>query len=230
MSNGICKGENVTKKLLYLHIGMGKTGTTALQEFFWENRRLLARNGICYPKLGVKSGAHHLLSPHVPPFLASVWQFIDVSVWAPKLATVSEPIILLSSELIAWAAEDVVRSFCAVLTERFDVKIILYLRRQDNLIMAGYNQQIKAGTQKRDIQAVLAHQLDRFDYAKKLEPWSSMLGDENIIIRPYEKGQFFGGDIRSDFMHHVFGIDVNKDYRVQSENSNPRFSFSAMER
>jgi hypothetical protein len=231
MTSGIDKGENVTgnRKLLYLHIGMGKTGTTALQEFFWENRKLLGRSGICYPKLGVKSGAHHLLSPHVPPFLANVWQFIDAPVWVPKLAAVSEPVILLSSELIAWAAEDAVRAFCAVLAERFDVKIVIYLRRQDNLIMAGYNQQIKAGTQKRDIQAVLAHQMDRFDYAKKLEPWSGMLGDENIIVRPYEKGQFFRGDVRTDFMHHIFGIDVNEDYKMRTENSNPRFSFSAME-
>ena len=219
----------MSRKTLYLHIGMGKTGTTALQEFFWANRMVLANNGICYPTLGVKSGAHHLLSPHVPPFLANVWEFIDVAVWAPKLDEVAEPAILLSSELIAWAADDIVRAFCAVLKERFDVKIVIYLRRQDNLVMAGYNQQIKAGTQKRNIHAMLKHQLDRFDYRKKLAPWSSILGDENIIIRPYERGQFFRHDVRMDFMHHVLGIDVNEDYTVDSNNSNPRLSFSAME-
>ena len=219
----------MNKKALYLHIGMGKTGTTALQEFFWENREVLAHSGICYPTLGVKSGAHHLLSPHVPPFLANVWEFISVAVWMPKLEAVAEPAILLSSELIAWASKDIARAFCTELKERFDVRIVLYLRRQDNLIMAGYNQQIKAGTQKLDIHAVLEHQLDRFDYGKKIEPWSSILGEKSIIIRPYEKEQLFMGDIRKDFMHHIFGIDVNEDYKVDSKNSNPRLSFSAME-
>ena len=43
------------KKKLYLHIGMGKTGTTALQHFFWDNRDILAAKGICYPKVGIQS-------------------------------------------------------------------------------------------------------------------------------------------------------------------------------
>jgi hypothetical protein len=208
---------------------MGKTGTTALQEFFWENRRILAESGISYPKLGVKSGAHHLLSPHIPVFLADEWQFISVEDWAPKLATDGSSPILLSSELIAWTMEETALAFCACLKEWFEPKIVIYLRRQDNLLMAGYNQQIKAGTQKRDIQAVLRNQLNRYDYAARLSPWTRVLGKENIIVRPYERQQFYRSDIRKDFLHHVFGIEVNTNYTIKSKNSNPRLSFPAME-
>ena len=49
------------KKNLILHIGMGKTGTSALQDFFWENRARLKKSGLCYPKYGAVSHAHHLL-------------------------------------------------------------------------------------------------------------------------------------------------------------------------
>ena len=34
---------------LYLHIGMHKTGTTAIQRFCAENRRALLKRGYCYP-------------------------------------------------------------------------------------------------------------------------------------------------------------------------------------
>jgi hypothetical protein len=220
---------SVSKKALYVHIGIGKTGTTALQEFFWSNRKELARAGICYPKLGVRAGAHHLLSPHVPPFLSNVWDFIDVGQWAPRIASVQRDKILVSSELMAWAAEDVARAFCAKLKEWFDVRVVIYLRRQDNLIMAGYNQQIKAGTQKRDIRAVVQHQLHRFDYERKLRPWSAEVGAANMIVRPYEREQFHAGDIRNDFMHRVFGFDIDDGYRCAERNSNPRLSLSAME-
>lgn len=219
----------MSKKQLYLHIGMGKTGTTALQEFLWTNKKLLASNGICYPSIGVKSGAHHLLSPHVPAFLKDVWEFISVDTWAPKLTKVPHDKILLSSELMAWADEDIAVRFCESVREWFEPRIVIYLRRQDHLIMAGYNQQIKAGTQKRDIHAVLKHQFVRFDYERKLAPWLAALGENNIIVRPYERQQLYADDIRKDFLHHVFGIEVSNKFKIDTNNSNPRLSLSAME-
>jgi len=217
------------RKRLYLHIGMGKTGTTALQDFFWSNRKLLLNYDICYPDVGVQSGAHHLLSPHVPPFLKDSWKFIDVKTWAPKITKCAQSKILLSSELMAWTSADIATDFCEVLKEYFEPKVVIYLRRQDNLIMAGYNQQIKAGTQIRDIYAVLENQFSRFDYEKKLEPWVCSLGESNIIVRPYERQQFFHGDLRKDFMHHVFGLEVSEQFQIDDQNRNPRLSLLTME-
>ena len=56
----------ILKPNLILHIGMGKTGTTALQEAFWANRDVLARAGITYPDIGVDAGAHHKITPFKP--------------------------------------------------------------------------------------------------------------------------------------------------------------------
>ena len=123
------------KKKLYLHIGMGKTGTTALQNFFWENRKVLARHDLCYPKHGLMSNAH-LLSPHVPRFLEDEWSFQSVDEWAPVLLKSRQNRILLSSELMAWADEAVARKFCAQVSAHFDLYVVAYLRRQDNIIMA----------------------------------------------------------------------------------------------
>jgi Sulfotransferase family len=218
------------KKKLYLHIGMGKTGTTALQNFFWENRKSLASHGVHYPELGVMSNAHHLLSPHIPRFLEDQWEFLSVQDWAPQLAEVDQPSALLSSELMAWAEESKARKFCAQVSAWFDVYVVVYLRRQDNIIMASYNQQIKAGPQKRRIDLIYRKQLERFDYLKILAPWADSLEPGKVIVRPYEREQFYQGDIRRDFMHHVFRMNLDDEqFSLQQGNSNPRLSLAAGE-
>lgn len=44
-------------RILYLHIGLPKTGTTTLQAILWRNREALAQHGVRYP--GPDPGAHH---------------------------------------------------------------------------------------------------------------------------------------------------------------------------
>lgn len=219
------------KPELMLHIGMGKTGTTALQHFFWENRSALARRGIVYPTTGATSKAHHLISPHVPAFLAGGdWTFLQPADWVEKVAALQAPRLLMSSELIAWASADVVAPFCAALQRHFDLKICLYLRRQDNIIMAGYNQQIKAGTQVLELDRVLGQQQRRFDYLARIVPWELAVGAENLVIRAYERGQFRDGDLIKDFLSGVLGITDWAGFDFdQGENSNPRFTRAALD-
>lgn len=47
---------------IVLHIGANKTGTTAIQQYFHNNRKLLSRHGILWPKTGARGHAHYDLS------------------------------------------------------------------------------------------------------------------------------------------------------------------------
>ncbi len=217
------------KKILFLHIGMGKTGTTALQHFFWSNRRVLEAQDIAYPAYGSVAEAHHLLSPHVPPFLKDVWKFKTVAEWAPRLRRSPRSRILVSSELMAWALPMVVEAFCAAALEHFDLRVVIYVRRQDEMIMADFNQLVKSGSQKRELDRVLERQIRRFDYEKLIQPWAASAGNDNVIVRPYERQQFHGGDIRTDFAWHVFGLELSGKFRFSNHNANPRLSLSALE-
>ena len=214
-----------------MHIGMGKTGTTALQNFFWANRRKLAKQGVLYPDVGVVAGAHHRVSPHMPKFLTDQgWSFLPPEKWVRDVAGRGFDRVLMSSELIAWAAREKIAAFAAALEPAFDTRICLYLRRQDNMMMASYNQQIKAGTQIRPLAKVLTPQLKQFDYAERIGAWEREFGAERIIVRPYERAQFPEGDLIADFMTHVLGIpDLTGFLRPTAENSNPRFSRVALE-
>jgi hypothetical protein len=219
------------RKTLILHIGMGKTGTTAIQNALWDNREVLAAAGITYPAVGNVANAHHLVAPRCPPFLAHAgWRFLEVSEWAPLLLEAGTDRIVMSSELIVWAEPDQVDAFCAALRELFDVKVCLYLRRQDNTIMASYNQMIKAGTQVHGIDKIVERQLDRFDYLAKIWPWEKALGAENLIVLPYERGQFYKGDLIDDFLLKVLGIERPEGFAISDDkNPNPRLSRAAME-
>ncbi|MCB1701794.1 MAG: hypothetical protein H6985_11000 [Pseudomonadales bacterium] len=216
------------RKTLFLHVGMGKTGTTALQNFFWLNRRELRRRGISYPKFGMVARAHHLLSPYIPPDLRDKWSFKTVAEWSRRLQKLSTDTILLSSELMAWAGGSDVAKFCDEASKLFDLKVVIYLRRQDDIIMANYNQLVKAGLQQFDLEWVVEKQLAEFDYKNILEPWAQAVGSDSIIVRPYERRQFFEGDICRDFMYHVFGMELGAEFRFPKGDSNPRFSNAAM--
>jgi hypothetical protein len=214
-----------------LHVGMGKTGTTAIQNALWDNREVLARSGVTYPAVGMVANAHHLITPRCPPFLAHTgWRFLDVAEWAPMLAESGTDTILMSSELIVWAEPDQVAAFCAALSEHFHVKAAIYLRRQDNALMAGYNQMIKAGTQTATVDRLIDRQLDRHDYLAKIWPWEKALGAENLIVVPYERGQFHKGDLIDDFLLKVLGMERPEGFVVADDrNPNPRLSRAAME-
>ena len=216
-------------KTLVLHIGMGKTGTTALQHFFWSNRRALEAHDIAYPSYGSVAEAHHLISPHVPPFLQGVWKFKTVSEWGPRLRKKAQSRILVSSELMAWALPEVAEAFCRGAREYFDLKVVVYVRRQDEMIMADFNQLVKSGSQKRELDRVLERQIRRFDYEKLIQPWAAGVGNDNVIVRPYERQQFHGGDIRRDFAWHVFGLELSGKFKFSTQNANPRLSLSALE-
>ena len=90
----------------------------------------------------------------------------------------------------------------------FDPKIVMYVRRQDDIIMASYNQHIKSGLQKRQLIDIYQEMISKFDYEALLLPWENAVGRENIIVRPYEHAQFFDGDLRKDFLKSVLGIET----------------------
>jgi hypothetical protein len=197
------------RKILILHAGMGKTGTTALQKALWHNRDALARAGIAYPAIGATAGAHHLVSPHVLPHLAhrAPWRrYLAPAKWLGKVAALPEPRVLMSSELVSSADPDRVAAFCAALAPHVDLHLCLYLRRQDDMMAAVYAQGVKGGVQRRPLSQLIDSRLGRYDYMDRLAPWEAALGRDRMIIRPYERSQFHQGDLIRDFFLHVLGL------------------------
>ncbi|HHB12916.1 MAG TPA: hypothetical protein ENK62_06930 [Chromatiales bacterium] len=216
------------RRTVWLHIGLHKTASTFIQETLQSNAQALARQGFLYPRAGRLGAGHALLAyPHLP-----VQRAAEADV-APHLAAAegawaaleeelrSQPApqdIILSSEYFS-LVEDVgaLQAACAALGE--STRVVVYLRRQDRLLEAGYNQAVKAGLETRPL--LLGPVLpERLDWYRLLERWAGPFGRRNVIVRVFEEA-VAGPGILSDFCAAV-GLDPEP--LVPSERRNTRLA------
>lgn len=226
-------------KTLYLHIGTIKTGTKAIQCFCWENPGILQKYGYIYPDLSS-------LCPQCTPvknahFLIEDIENEDKNIRKKQIQEKcqkgmdqiitlfsSYDNVILSDEGIYSATYLRRKTLWQELKEYgenngFTVKIIVYLRRQDELMISAWNQHIKANsinpeqTFEEFISAIPKSR--QLNYFNKLESIASILGKENIIVRRFVKEAFFGGSIYADFLHAV-GLTLTDEYRISKEKRN----------
>jgi hypothetical protein len=118
-------------------------------------------------------------------------------------------------ETIIVSGEDLCRirnvSRLAPLKSSFDVRVLCYLRRQDDWLESWYNQHVKwpwdAAFSTMPPQQFLERRGDFhwLDYAEMLGRWRAELGRESLIVRPYERAQM-PGSVVEDFCR-LCGID-----------------------
>jgi hypothetical protein len=58
--------------------------------------------------------------------------------------------------------------------------------------------------------------LKKWDYFLRLKEWKDVFGRDAIIIRIYEKNQFFKNDLIRDFLH-VIGLELTSSYQLPTE-------------
>ena len=198
------------KNVLLFHIGSPKTGTTSLQSFLFNNAGMLKKYDWSYPDLSrfdVVTGDKYLWrNGQNLRWIESEEKRNEV--WQIIAENLKQQNVIISDEG-NWDGK-----FSTVLSEakRIDcvIKVIVYLRRQDQYIESYYNEAVKAGYMHNSIQEYMnpmpsfvdsgVYEID--DYWSRLEDIGKMVGCENIIVRPFEKQQFKGvrRDIISDFM------------------------------
>lgn len=128
--------------MIFLHIGPPKTGTTTIQRFLNINKKKLENKGILYPKSGIKNSGQHNLA----------WELLDYYEYDKKYGTWSDLFneidknekIVISSEFFSLLDENGIEKLYRKL-RHYEVKIILYLRRQDRLYNSTYVEEIKSG-------------------------------------------------------------------------------------
>lgn len=211
------------QKILYVHIGTGKTGTTALQDFFLLNSEKLQQLGVEYAKSGLVKNNHHLLcrnylrnNGEVQANIRSNFNEIN-----QEISESSSKSFLISSEYFPGLSPIEILE----LKNEIKAKIIpiVYLRRQDEFLESWYAQIVKA-YQNRDSIYSLKDRLKKdgvFDYVTLTDNWSQVNGDNKIIVRAYEKEGFYKGNIFYDFVN-ALGLEINEgDLIFPSNDPNP---------
>lgn len=208
---------------LILHIGSGKTGTSSVQAFLRANETRLADTGVLLPRSPGRTR-------HVRLGLAvsSDEQIVRTLEWrrsgSPDPADLRRqarrrllreirvaglPRVLLSDEALFGSTDASMRRLRR-LVDRFarSVRIVVYLRRQDEHLVSRYQQVVKTGsTERLEVYARRDHSTT-YDYDDRLSRWHRLLEPTDLVVRPFEQGSFEGGSIYQDFLSAA-GIDLD---------------------
>jgi hypothetical protein len=222
---------------IYFHIGLGKTGSTSIQAFLEVNQEKLKQNNFIVPttvgrknhrRFAMYAQDDHVINnlrkakgyttvEKVHRFRAGFReQFLAEAKDWPQNST-----ILLSSEQTSQlrTASSHARLLEILQATGHNIKIIMYFRRQDSMAVSEYSQFIKGGRLLHLQEAVSAATARKtYNYYATAKAWSQTFGIENIIVRPFERSQFKGGDVVLDYLSIIGINEIGKYTPVDEQN------------
>lgn len=224
-------------KTLFLHIGIPKTGTSSIQKFCATNREAMKKNGYCYPQdIRTYPGIHPNRNAHFMMHVdkdssdpeAASRQLFELGMNQIHDCFQSFDNVVLSDEGL-WMSSGRQRSSlwdelkADAQAHGYEVKIIVYLRRQDQFLSSRYNQRVKHSglTQTWDKHVANAPDslADVLDYAAKLSKIEEVFGKDHIYVRRFDRSSFFGGSIYADFFY-CLGLELTEDYQPLEADAN----------
>lgn len=179
------------RKTIYIHIGPHKTGTTTIQNGLKNNEAILRARGVLVPKAGKKIAAHHNLA----------WELLgnkafdrSDGTWEDLLNEIegSEDInkVILTSEAFSAFGMDEIEAIKKHLNA-YQIKIIIYLRRQDQALQSLWVQQVRSISVKPIIPSFVDW-LEKNDYKTYntdhytlINMWENVLSKKAITLVPF---------------------------------------------
>lgn len=235
--------------MAYIHIGTEKTGTSSVQKFMLDNEKALKRRGVLYPlECGYLSNfqllwyatdnpnSHAIPCPKdlTDPDIRRQWEseftarhqrkVLGFQAKHPSRSTVVYSSEHLQSRLIDEAPIERLKNLLEPMYD--DFRIIVYLRRQDQLAVSGYSTLLRGGHTQPFTIPKANRTSHYYNYVRLLELWSNVFGKEKIIVKLYERSHLKNGDIVDDFGDLV-GFDPNQDVYTRVSASNTSLSLSA---
>jgi tetratricopeptide (TPR) repeat protein len=208
------------RRKLILHIGLPKTGTSAIQHFLVTRRKALLRQGFCYP--ATPGGSNHVAmavaaalhgkqkkwqdevkqkAMGVPPSLDEFWQQFrtEITSLPPEIHSV-----ILSAERFSGQLDnqEKIENLRMALEPLFDeYRVIVYLRRQDAHATSAYSQMLRFGIiEAPALEQPTSRYKSFYDYESFLARWSAVFGRAAITPRIFERAAMADGDAVADFV------------------------------
>jgi hypothetical protein len=224
--------RSIEKKCL-LHIGTPKTGSTALEKFLAGNCDVLARLGWEYPDVSLRGFGHHdlafLVSGGYPEWALPQERPFDELLHELKISVADKSRIILSSEnfYLLPNPQGVARMLEQAGFPPRTVKVVVYIRRQDDAHVSWYNQVVKAQGYTGTIFECISQNCGMWDYEKYLHAWCKVFGRDNLIVRPYQASDLEADDIRYDFLR-IAGLSP-EGFEWPEETTNTRINRDILE-
>tara|TARA_R110002096_G_scaffold43420_3_gene117048 strand:- start:1711 stop:2862 length:1152 start_codon:yes stop_codon:yes gene_type:complete len=212
----------------YLHIGIGKTGTSTIQKFLHTNRKALLKQKAWYPSSPamasgrqIRLGAYALRDDlytdprkvlkftldELPAFRVEFAETLakEISEIPAEVKTVifsDEGLCSLNSPEEIGRIHDLLKPWFS------SVDVIVYLRRQDMHSVSQHSQHLKAGRVGRK----LLRSSHLYDFNAYLDLWARVFGEEHVIPRIFERSRFPKGDVLHDFLK-VCGLKFSASFK-----------------
>lgn len=217
-------------KNIFLHIGTFRTGTTSIQSYLRENMSQLEQQGFLYPfPLNFNRIDHHELPLSMikkyTNFRAPGWPQFDESMeycWDRIFNQIEVSDcnnIIISSEcfcdLVNESSLHMKSVFSEVLIKyfsKYNVKVICYVRDISKYIISRYGETLKISSLnsslKFEAEAFFANDSIHINPLVYLDFFSSIFGENALIVRQYDKAKLRKGDVVCDFLN-LLGLQDN---------------------
>ncbi len=225
--------------MLFLHIGMHKTGTTTLQNTLSAHRSLLAEHGINYLDLGANHSRplYSMFAEHPETYHANRRAGLsDASEAAAynannkarveRLLTANNALVtIISGEDLSLLKKDAVPRLKAFLARYFDtLQVIGYVRPARAFINSLCVQAVKGG-------ATLEHLVQKPpspDYQWRFNKYRQTFGKDSVRLRLFERSQLAQNCIVADFIQ-MAGLPSELYASLDVQNENTSLSQAAVE-
>jgi hypothetical protein len=190
-----------TPKTIYVHAGMSKTGTTSIQKMLTKNQQILSQKGILYPNAARKNGiGHHSLAA----FIKQGKDSDEALKLQAEIEECEHSTVIVSTELLERMSRQKWQSLKTFFAPHH-VKIIYYLRRQDDAIVSMYNELVKKHAVNQDFSTYVetSPRVDLLDYRATLSVIEDVVGFQNMSIGIFSKSSLKHGNIGNDFIARI---------------------------
>ena len=203
--------ENIKKNKLYVHMGVAKTGSTAIQTFLASHLKELEENNIICPQI-FTDDVHITKMSQAGGNVSSLTalhnniteqNIIVIQNVANKMAEVSRlsgnKNILISSEFFAeYLSESGLQLFFNIFGKLFEIECIIYVRDPLSWYFSRWKQVIKEGTEAESFKEYINSKHDQFRYINTVLSMA-----DNIHIIKYKKN-----DVYSEFFR-IIGLNID---------------------
>ena len=188
---------------IFLHIGWHKTGTTAIQRMLFQHRvALRERLRVDYPDSARRKIAHAPLAWSLAAERGKADPGELVAKLKAEVRARGLERCIVSSEVFSMLRPERVEQLAALLRED-EVRVIGYVRRQDQYLESRYNQMVKFAPVRLavDFPEFVARQVQAgpLDLERCFAAWAAAFGKPALCVRLYDRGALPQGDVRRDF-------------------------------
>lgn len=219
---------------IFLHTGVWKTGSTAIQTFLAKNANDLARRGVMIPDHARNMREYnHLFERLVARDEPGVQAVADQL--GRDIAAHDPTTLVISSEHFWHAPPDVIERVAAMLRQYSDdVRVIAYIRPQDDMWASLYAQQAKFFRVRSThdiwgngdyIGPAIAE--NAMFYHRCFSVYRQVFGADAVRLKVYDRKKFSDGDVVQDFLDWI-GVEDDDGYVASERDENSSFGWKGV--